>query len=293
MPLTGASERDTIQSREAGPTDPAIRGLPLLAPTDSGTELRPVRAAMLDVPGFRHGFFTRHGGVSGGIYAGLNASLASGDDRGDVEKNRRLITEDLGVSAEMLACPWQVHSARAVFIEGPISGERPKADALVTATPGLAVGVLTADCGPVLLMEPEAGIVAAAHAGWQGALAGILEATVETMEAAGARRERIRAQLGPTISQSSYEVGPEFVERFLATDPRYDRYFVESARAGHALFDLPRFILARLAAAGITAERVEACTYREEESYFSYRRSTHRGESDYGRQLSAIAWMGN
>ncbi len=263
----------------------------MLTQTDHG--LKPVHASGLDVPGVRHAFFTREGGVSAGLYAGLNAGLGTEDDPGAVRENRSRIAAYLGVVPERLACPWQIHSATALLVDGPFTGERPKADALVTAIPGLALGVVTADCGPVLFADPETGIVGAAHAGWQGALAGIVESTVATMERAGARRDRIRAALGPSISQDSYEVGPEFVDRFLAADPAHDQFFRQAERPGHAYFDLPRFILARLAAAGVRAERIGACTYREEERFFSYRRSTHRGESDYGRQLSAIAWMGN
>ena len=168
------------------------------------------------------------------------------------------------------------------------AGERPKADAVVTATAGIAIGVVTADCGPILFADAQAGVIGAAHAGWRGAVTGVLDNTIAAMEALGARRDRIVATLGPTISQANYEVGPEFLARFVETDPAYAAYFVEAERPDHRMFDLPRFVVDRLAAAGIEADQLGHCTYADEERYFSFRRTTHRGEPDYGRQISAI-----
>lgn len=239
--------------------------------------------------GIRHGFFTRGGGVSSGLYRGLNVGLGSQDNPDDIIENRERVCRWFGVGAKALATPHQIHSPDVVTIDKPFTGERPKADALVSATPGLVIGVLTADCGPVLLADHEAGVVAAAHAGWRGALNGVLGKTVEAMERLGARREAMRACVGPTISAAHYEVGPEFVERFAAADNTSDRYFSPAAKAGHAMFDLPSYILARLEEAGVRAEASARCTYAEEENFFSYRRATHRNEPDYGRQIAAIA----
>jgi polyphenol oxidase len=255
---------------------------------------RPERAALIErIPGNRvaHGFFTRQGGVSEGLYRGLNVGIGSNDDAARVRVNRELAARTLGVAPERLLTPYQVHSADVVIATEAWPAERPKADAVVTATPGLAIGVITADCGPILFAEPEAGVVGAAHAGWRGALSGIIEATVGAMEGLGARRERMVAVLGPTISRENYEVGPEFHARFLQQDPTYAAYFAGSAQDGRKMFDLPGFIMDRLAAAGIEAARLGHCTYADEERYFSYRRTTHRGEPDYGRQVSAIALL--
>lgn len=236
-----------------------------------------------------HGFFTRMGGVSDGIYRGLNVGLGSHDDRSAVVENRERVCSHFGLSAADLATPHQIHSPDVVVAEAPFIDERPKADAVVTATPGIVIGVLTADCGPVLFADPDAGVVGAAHAGWGGALRGILESTIEAMLTLGARRENIRACLGPSISGKNYEVGPEFVERFVAADPANERWFSPSEREGHSMFDLPAYTLARLEAAGVSAEATGLCTYADEDRFFSYRRTTHRGEPDYGRQIAAIA----
>lgn len=238
--------------------------------------------------GIRHAFFTRHGGVSGGLYAGLNVGLGSGDERSHVEENRARIARWMGVAPDRLVSPYQVHSPDVVTVEAPFEGERPQADAIVTATPGLAIGVVTADCGPVLFADTSARIIGAAHAGWKGALTGVLENTIAAMEALGASRARITAVLGPSISQASYEVGPEFVERALAADPANGRWFIPSARPGHAMFDLQGYTVARLARAGVSASMTGHCTYADEPAFFSYRRTTHRAEPDYGRQISAI-----
>ncbi|MBA1158483.1 peptidoglycan editing factor PgeF [Microvirga mediterraneensis] len=240
--------------------------------------------------GLRHAFFTRQGGTSDGIYASLNGGIGSSDEPARVQENRRRMTQALGVEQDALISVYQVHSPDAVFVEGPWQGERPKADAMVTATPGLALGITTADCGPVLFADMEARVIGAAHAGWRGAVTGVLEATVEAMEHLGAKRERIVAVLGPTISQKAYEVGPDFIRRFAEEAPGHERFFKDAERLDHAMFDLPGFIGARLEAAGIGAfADLGLCTYSDEERFFSYRRTTHRKEPDYGRLISAIA----
>jgi YfiH family protein len=245
--------------------------------------------AALAQPGIRHGFFTRAGGVSVGIYASLNCGLGSADERGRVAQNRARVAAALGQPADRLVTPYQVHGTVALAVSAPWdAGARPEADALVTATPGLAIAVGTADCAPVLFADPVARVIGAAHAGWRGALAGVLEATVAAMEALGARRDRIDAVLGPTISGENYEVGPELVARFCEAEADNARFFATGGRPGHARFDLPAFILARLAQAGVAAADLEMCTYAEADRLFSYRRATHAGEGDYGRQLSAI-----
>jgi purine-nucleoside/S-methyl-5'-thioadenosine phosphorylase / adenosine deaminase len=238
--------------------------------------------------GVRHGFFTRAGGVSDGIYAGLNVGLGSADDPERVRTNRSRIADWLSVPLARLATAHQVHSPDVVVVREQPGTERPRADALVTDRPGIALGILTADCGPVLFTDHEKGIVGAAHAGWKGALGGVLENTVAAMESLGARRERITAVLGPSISQRAYEVGPEFVARFDEADADNARYFIPSGRAGHALFDLNAYTIDRLVKAGVAAQCLDRCTYAEENNFFSYRRSVHRGEPDYGRQISAI-----
>ncbi|MEX0344298.1 MAG: peptidoglycan editing factor PgeF [Rhizobiaceae bacterium] len=239
--------------------------------------------------GVSHGFFSRSGGVSRGIYRGLNAGLGSDDDAGHVAENRRRIASVLSVKSDWLVGPHQVHSADVVIIDRPFEGGRPKADGIVTSTPGLAIGVLTADCGPVLFADGEARVVAAAHAGWKGALAGVLENTIAAMEELGARRERILATLGPLISQRNYEVGPEFVDRFATDSPEDSIWFVPSKRSGHAMFDLQGFVVQRLQNAGVRTSALDVCTYADEELFYSYRRTTHRNEPDYGRQMSAIS----
>ncbi|KQR69107.1 polyphenol oxidase [Rhizobium sp. Leaf384] len=236
-----------------------------------------------------HGFFTRAGGVSQGLYAGLNVGLGSKDDRAHVAENRSRVAAWFGQPVERLATVHQVHSPDVVTIGTDYNGSRAEADALVTATPGLVLGVLSADCGPILFADTQAAVIGAAHAGWKGALTGVLENTVAAMVALGAAREDIRACLGPSIGPDNYEVGPEFVERFCGHDAAYQRFFTPSGRADHAMFDLPAFTLARLSAAGVRAEKLGLCTYEDEARFFSYRRTTHRGEPDYGRQISAIS----
>ena len=253
--------------------------------------LSPVQSPLIEraaASTVRHGYFTRRGGVSEGIYAGLNVGLGSADDRERVVENRARVGRWFDAAPGRLATVHQVHSPDVFTVDGTYSGERPQADALVTATPGLVLGVLTADCGPVLFADPQARVVGAAHAGWKGALASILENTIAAMEALGASRQNIVACLGPSISRRHYEVGPEFVERFLGTNPADADFFSPSARQGHAMFDLPGLTLRRLAEAGIEAENLDICTYPAEADYFSYRRTMHRNEADYGRQISAI-----
>lgn len=240
-------------------------------------------------PHVRHGFFTRKGGRSIGLYKSLNCGLGSADDREPVLMNRGLVAGWMHARDGFLATPHQVHSTDVLHVTAPWPrNERPVADAVVTDVPGIALGVLTADCGPILLADADAGVVAATHAGWKGAIGGICENTVAAMEKLGARRDRVIASLGPTISQANYEVGPEFVERLLALDAGHGRYLAGSQRSGHALFDLPCFILDRLAAAGVDARWTGQCTYGDADRFFSFRRTTHRGEPDYGRQISCI-----
>lgn len=258
---------------------------------DISASLSPIRSELLEKTarhGVRHGFFTRQGGVSEGIYEGLNVGLGSSDTPARVVANRARVADWFATPLERLATVHQVHSPDVVTIGPNYDGDRPQADALVTATPGLVLGVLAADCGPVLFADAENGVVGAAHAGWKGALYGVLENTIEAMIALGARRQSITAVLGPSISGQNYEVGPEFVARFIAVDPAYDRFFRPSAKDGHAMFDLPALTVSRLQAAGVEAGATGHCTYADEARFYSYRRTTHRQEPDYGRQISAI-----
>lgn len=246
--------------------------------------VKPIASDLLR--GIPHGFFTREGGVSEGIYASLNGGQGSKDTTDAVDENRRRILAELG--AEHLISVHQVHSPDAVRVEGQWNGAKPEADAMVTDRPGLALGVLTADCTPVLFADAEAGVVGAAHAGWKGALGGVLEATLDQMEALGADRGRIKAGIGPVISQRAYEVGPEFVERFMDEDPSWHRFFA-GGQGDRAMFDLPGFCLMRLREADVgQAEWTGHCTYSDETRFFSYRRSCHREEPDYGRLVAAI-----
>lgn len=238
--------------------------------------------------GLPHGFLGRRGGVSTGVHAGLNVGLGSDDERKAVRENRRLAVEVVLPGAELVTLH-QVHSAEAVAVTAPFPDDaRPQADALVTDRPGLLLGILTADCVPVLLADAEAGVVGAAHAGWKGALAGVTDSVLATMARLGARRERIAAAIGPCIGRASYEVDDGFVRRFEADDPANERFFA-SGRPGHAMFDIEAYVASRLAAAGVA--RVEALgldTYADEARFYSFRRATHRGEPDYGRQISLI-----
>ena len=243
----------------------------------------------LALPGIAHGFFTRAGGVSTGLYASLNCGIGSEDARELVMENRARVSAALGVAADRLATPYQVHGTEAVIVEAVWEpGNGPKADAVVTNRPGVALGIGTADCGPILLADATAHVIGAVHAGWRGAIDGIAEAAIAAMVTLGARRERMVAVLGPSISQANYEVGPELIARFTHDNAGNARYFVASPRPGHALFDLPGYTIGRLKAAGVTATDMGLCTYAEPERFYSYRRATHQGEPDYGRQLSAI-----
>ena len=237
-----------------------------------------------------HGFFTRAGGVSAGLYGSLNCGIGSKDERANVLENLARVARRLGTDADRLLTCHQIHSATALYVDRPWTPDaRPKADALVTRVPGLAIGALAADCTPVLFADPAAGVIGAAHAGWKGALAGILESALEVMEQAGARRANIIAVVGPCISQRAYEVGPEFEAAFVAVNQSYARYFSKPAPDARAHFDLPGFVGDRLRSAG--AGRVEdlaQCTYSNPNRFFSFRRTTHAREADYGRQISAI-----
>jgi YfiH family protein len=238
----------------------------------------------------RHGFFTRKGGVSEGIYAGLNVGVGSDDDRDRVTENRSRVAAWFDLQPDRLNTVHQVHSPDVVVVDATSAhGERPKADAMVTTVPGVVLGVLSADCGPVLFADAENGVIGAAHAGWKGALYGVLENTIAAMVSLGADRSKITAVLGPSIGPQSYEVGPEFVANFKAVDPAYEAFFSPSQKAGHAMFDLPSLTIKRLTDAGIRAESLGLDTYSDAENFFSYRRTTHAKEPDYGRQISAIA----
>ncbi len=244
-----------------------------------------IESELLKVPGIRHGFFTRRGGVSSGVYASLNCGLGSRDSAGDVRENRARVMKRLGGAS--LVSAYQVHSDRAVIADAPWD-KAPEADAIVTATPGLAIGVLTADCTPILLADGQAKVVGAAHAGWRGARGGVVAAVIAAMERLGAARERIRAVIGPTISQAAYEVGPEFEAAFLDDAPENQRYF-RRLRDDRPHFDLPAYCRTRLEEAGVGAvEDLRLCTYEDESLFFSFRRATHRLDADYGRQISAI-----
>ena len=243
--------------------------------------------------GIAHGFFTRRGGVSEGIYASLNCGPGSKDDRAAVGENRRRVATHIGVAPSHLLTAHQHHSADAIVVTEPWTFEAmPRADALVTATPGIAVAALAADCAPVLFADPKARVVAAAHAGWKGALGGVLEAAVATMEQLGARRANIHAVLGPCIGPGAYEVGPEFEQRFLAESADNSRFFKRLDGHARPHFDLPAFVLSRLAALQLNGvESQSRCTYADETALFSYRRTTHRREADYGRQISSIVLL--
>jgi hypothetical protein len=251
------------------------------------SELSVLTSKRLEVPGVRHAFFTRRGGVSTGIYSSLNVGLGSKDDPDAVVENRRRCAAHFG--AETIVTAYQVHSASALVADGPWPAGPPQADGVVSATAGVVCGALAADCAPVLLADPQARIVAAAHAGWKGALTGVVEATVARMESLGADRNRLCAAVGPCIGPDSYEVGVEFLERFVHFDSAYATFFQPGAGPDKRMFDLPAFVLGRLAAAGVSAcEWVGHDTCAEADDFFSNRRAFKRGEGDYGRLLSAI-----
>ena len=250
-----------------------------------------IEASLLALDGIRHGFFTRQGGVSGGLYASLNGGVGSKDNTEHVAENRARMAAAVGVTPDRFVTAYQIHSPHVVVVETPWTAEtRPRADAIVTRMRALAIGISTADCGPVLLADPKARVIGAAHAGWRGALTGVVEATIEAMERLGARRGEIRAALGPMIRQQNYEVGTDLMERFGTEDPASSRFFAPATREGHAMFDLPGYIDSRLTRAGIRyVEDLGHCTYADPERFFSFRRTTHRGEADYGRHVNVIA----
>ncbi|MCW5770954.1 MAG: peptidoglycan editing factor PgeF [Rhodospirillaceae bacterium] len=243
-------------------------------------------APLLNRPGIRHGFFGRQGGVSGGIYGSLNCGPGSADAPDAVRENRARVARTLG--ADHLLSLHQIHGVEVVTVTEPWSENRPRSDAMVTDRPGIALGTLAADCGPILFADAEAGVIGAAHAGWRGALAGVADATVAAMERLGAVRARIVAVLGPTIAQASYEVGAEFPAPFLAQDRDNARFFAPGVRPGKFQFDLPGYIVSRLARLGIAGEWLGHDTCSAPDTYFSYRRTTLAGGGDYGRNVSAI-----
>jgi len=251
-------------------------------------------SSLAALAGIRHGFFTRAGGVSRGCYESLNAGVGSNDEPAHVAENRARMAAAIGVAPERLISAYQIHSPTVVIAETPWdAAARPKADAIVTRVAKLAIAVSTADCGPILFADAQAGVIGAAHAGWRGALSGVAEATIAAMERCGADRAHIVAALGPMIRQPSYEVGPELVTQFVNDDPENERFFRDGARVGHSLFDLAGYIAARLARASLgRIDDLGRCTYAEPPTFFSYRRSVHRREPDYGRHLNAIALAG-
>ena len=254
------------------------------------SDLKPITHPLLEREGVRHGFFTRRGGVSTGLFEGLNTGLGSSDDPEAVAENRRRVAATLGGGSDDLAACYQIHSSLTRVATGPWAGNRPEGDAVVTATVGVIPGVLTADCAPVLLADPEARVVGAVHAGWKGALGGVVHSAVTAMESLGARPDRIVAVVGPCIAQSSYEVGADFEERFAHHDPGSERFFVPGGAADKRMFDLPGFVLWRLEQAGVReAAWTGHDTCADEAVFYSNRRAFQRGEPDFGRLMSAIS----
>ena len=255
------------------------------------TSLQPILASSLMLDGINHAFFTRQGGASNGIYASLNGGQGSQDDPAAVAVNRERMAGFMGVPTDHLLSCWQIHSADVVTVTTPWTrDQRPKADGMVTNRSGLCLAIATADCGPVLFADQEAQVIGACHSGWKGALTGILEATLDGMEALGAKRARIHAVLGPTISARAYEVGPEFAARFIGANPAFAAFFTPSPKEGHHMFDLPAFIGHRLQQAEVGSfTNLDRCTYGEPELFYSYRRTTHHNEPDYGRLMATIA----
>lgn len=251
-----------------------------------------IQAGLLnEIAGVAHGFFTREGGTSAGLFSSLNCGFGSGDDLDSVARNRALVAGSIGVEPDKLLTLYQEHSPRVITVSTPWRRENaPLADAMVTKEPGIALGALTADCAPVIFADARARIIGIAHAGWKGALNGVTDATISAMEELGAHRASIIAVIGPAISAAVYEVGPEFHSRFLEADPANDAFFRPAVREQHRLFDLPEYLLARLRRSGIgRANDLALCTYDDEQRFFSYRRATHRNESNYGRLISAVA----
>ncbi len=241
-------------------------------------------------PDIRHGFFTREGGYSGGDYSGLNCIYGTGDDPGTVRRNRAHIAAALGIEPERLVTPYQHHSADVVVVDEAWTRENaPKADGLVSARQGVAIGITTADCAPVLFADVKAQVIGAAHAGWRGAIGGVTDQVVIEMERLGAERSSIAAAIGPTISGRNYEVGPEFHQQFMDVDSTNARFFSPSQRDGHFMFDLPAYLMHRLEKAELgSIERTGQCTYADDARFHSYRRATHNGRKNYGGQISAI-----
>lgn len=240
------------------------------------------------IGGIKHGFFTRNGGHSAGIYSSLNTGLGADEDSDTVLKNRRVVANQLGASD--VITPYQYHSNVVLVVEKPWDWQSPpKADALVTNKPSIAIAVNTADCTPVIFLDLSGDTIGVAHSGWKGTVGGVLEATVAAMESIGAKRSNIVAAIGPTISQANYEVGPEFFEQFVSDNPKSADLFIPSIKEHHWMFDLPRCVEQRLISLGLAGiENTNLCTYADEGRFFSYRRMTHRGEPDYGRQMSAV-----
>lgn len=249
------------------------------------TDLAPLTASNIKT---RHGFFGRAGGVSTGLYRGLNCGFGSGDEAKDVAANRARVAAAMGLAPDHLVTVYQTHSPDVLTVTRLHSVEdAPKADAMVTKMRGVGLAILTADCAPILLCDESAGVIGAAHAGWRGAFSGVIENTIAAMKALGANT--ISAAIGPTISQENYEVDDRFRDTFLADDDRNDRFFVAGSKPGHCQFDLPAYVAAKLEAAGGAAvQDVAVCTYADEEQFFSFRRATHRGEPDYGRNISVV-----
>ncbi len=250
-----------------------------------------IETDLLKLKGISHGFFTRGGGHSTGIFASLNCGFGSGDDTDLVTMNRDVVARAIGVADGRVVSAHQVHSADVVEVTDiwPLEN-RPKVDGLVCRTKGIGLGVLTADCGPILFADADAGVIGCCHAGWKGALTGVTDSTIAAMVALGAKRENIIAVLGPTISQAAYEVGPEFPKPFLEQSSRNGLFFIPSTKPEHFMFDLPAYIRGRLKKMELKAvQDLALCTYSDEARFYSYRRATHRGEADYGRLISAIA----
>ena len=261
----------------------------------TSTPLHPLTSDKLISKNIRHAFFTREGGVSTGLYASLNGGLGSSDDIASVRENRRRMAHHLGITSDSLLSLYQIHSSECVTVTAPFPvDERPRADAMATNLPGVALAIGTADCGPLLFADPAARVIGAAHAGWKGALHGVIERTIEAMENLGASSSKITAVLGPTISQQAYEVGSEFRDTFIAADAESASFFTPPHEGGKTRFDLPGYITLRLRRAAIgTIENLALCTYADEQRFFSFRRTTHRGEADYGRLIAAITLTGD
>ncbi|CAF25832.1 peptidoglycan editing factor PgeF [Bartonella quintana] len=242
----------------------------------------------LQTHGIKHGFFTRQGGVSKGLYHSLNVGQSSNDQPEHIAQNRILIANYFGIKVQNLVTVNQIHSCKVVVVDQAFIDEPLKADALVTTAKDLAIGILTADCGPILFADPQAGVIAAAHAGWRGSLNGIVEKTISVMEEQGAKRRSITAVLGPCIGPCHYEVTDEFYNQFIDYHSKFRKYFLKTAKVKHFSFNLWTFIMDKLQEAGVNASSLGLCTYQDEQHFFSYRRATHRNESDYGRQISAL-----